>query len=149
MKYRNLTPEEVTRLEQQGNRAENWNDVQVGDVFDPACVYGTCFAGKIYLGDLSKGSLQDGDLILPEGIYASMLRDCCIGNHCAIHNVKMLAGYTIGNQCLLFNIDEMTANSNGDYAWLKPMIENGGRGILPFSGMNIGDANKWARFRGK
>ena len=32
--------------------------------------------------------------------------------------------------------------------WLEPMNENGGRRILPFGGMTIGDAYMWARYRG-
>ncbi len=151
MKYRSLTAEEVALLNGQGNRAEDWSKVQVKDGFDAACVYGTCFCGQVYMGAFTKGTLSDGDLILPEGISCSMLRDCCIGDHCAIHNVKMLSGYTIGDNTLLFNIDEMTASTaaDADFAWLEPMNENGGRRILPFNGMTIGDAYMWARFRGQ
>ena len=149
MNYRNLTPEEISLLKQQGNRAEDWNQVLVSDPFDPCCIYATFFGGHVYLGALEEGTLQDGDLVLPEGIANSMLRNCCIGDHCAVHNVKMLSGYGIGNRCLLFNIDEMTANSEGDFVWMEPMNENGGRRILPFNGMTIGDAYMWARFRGQ
>ena len=150
MNYRNLTPEEITLLKQQGNRAENWNAIHVADGFHAAAVYGSFFGGEIYLGACDEDAMvHDGDLVLPEGISSSMLRDCRIGDHCALHNVKMLSGYTIGDACLLFNIDEMTANAAGDYAWLEPMNENGGRRILPFSGMTIGDAYMWARFRGQ
>ncbi len=151
MNYRNLTSEEIEILKSRGNRSEDWGKIHVGDIFDPECLYGNFFGGEIYLGALSKGTLHDGDLVLPEGIEFSMLRDCCIGEHCAIHNVKMLSGYTIGNSCLLFNIDEMTASRSdtADYTWLEPMNENGGRKILPFNGMTIGDAYMWARFRGE
>ncbi len=151
MIYRNLTADEIALLTSQGNRAEDWAKVQVADGFDPNCVFNTFFGGQVYMGVLSKGTLSDGDLVLPEGISASMLRNCCIGDHCAVHNVKMLSGYTIGSNCLLFNIDEMTASTdpNADFAWLEPMNENGGRRILPFNGMTIGDAYMWARFRGQ
>jgi hypothetical protein len=151
MDYRNLTTEEIAALKAQGNRAEDWNKILVGQTFDPACIYGSCFGGHVYLGAVADGTVKDGDLALPEGITASTLRDCCIGDHCAIHNVKMLSGYSIGNNCLLFNIDEMTASIGDDakYAWLEPMNENGGRRIMPFSGMTIGDAYMWARFRGQ
>ena len=151
MNYRNLTTDEKNILKAQGNRAENWDNVHVSDTFDASTVYSTFFGGNVYLGALIEGSLHDGDLILPEGISNSCLRDCCIGNHCAIHNVKMLSGYSIGDNCLLFNIDEMTASIGPDakYDWLEPMNENGGRRILPFAGMTIGDAYMWARFRGQ
>ena len=148
MDYRNLTTEETTTLKAQGNRATNWNDIFVTSDFDATLLSGNLFCGKVYLGAIADGTVKDGDLALPEGISASTLRDCCIGDHCAIHNVKYLSGYTIGNNCLLFNVDEMTANAD-DFAWLEPMNENGGRRILPFNGMTIGDAYMWARFRGQ
>ena len=89
-----------------------------------------------------------------------MLRNCIVGDNCAIHNVHWLSGYSIGDNCLLFNIDEMHCSHSGyvcsedgkaddDFAWLEPMNENGGRRILPFPGMTIGDAYLWARFRGR
>lgn len=151
MKYRNLSNIEAEQLKLQGNRAENWDNIQVTDTFNPDNIYGNFFGGKIFIGDITDDLLRDGDLALPEGISNSMLRDCVVGNHCAIYNVKMLSGYTIGDNCLLFNIDEMTASTDADikYAWLEPMNENGGRRILPFSGMTIGDAYMWARFRGQ
>ena len=148
MNYRNLTTEETATLKAQGNRATNWNDIFVTSDFDATLLSGNLFCGKVYLGAIADGTVKDGDLALPEGISASSLRDCCIGDHCAIHNVKYLSGYTIGSNCLLFNIDEMTANAD-DFAWLEPMNENGGRRILPFNGMTIGDAYMWARFRGQ
>ena len=148
MNYRNLTTEEIATLKAQGNRAADWNDIFVTPDFDASLISGNLFCGKIYLGAITDGTVTDGDLALPEGISASTLRDCCIGDHCAVHNVKYLSGYTIDNNCLLFNIDEMTANAD-DIAWLEPMNENGGRRILPFNGMTIGDAYMWARFRGQ
>ena len=55
-----------------------------------------------------------------------------------------------GDNVLLFNIDEMTCTADAkEVAWLEPMNENGGRRILPFSGMTIGDAYMWARYRGR
>ena len=148
MNYRNLTTEEIATLKAQGNRAADWNNILVSPNFKADNLSGNLFCGKVYLGAIADGTVKDGDLVLPEGISASTLRDCCIGDHCAIHNVKYLSGYTTGSNCLLFNIDEMTANAD-DFAWLEPMNENGGRRILPFNGMTIGDAYMWARFRGQ
>lgn len=153
--YCNLTSGQIAQLTAQGNRAENWDKVHVSGTFDPACVYNNSFFGEVNLGVIKEGTLCDGDLVLPVGISASTLRDCTVGDNCAIHNVKMLSGYTIGDDCLLFNIDEMTAtivdpsNGDSDFAWLEPMNENGGRRIMPFRGMTIGDAYMWARFRGQ
>ena len=143
--FRNLTCQEIDLLQQYGNRAEDWSMVQVNSVFDAASVRNNVFMGRVWLGAIEQGYVNDGDLRLPEGVSNSMLSDAVVGDHCAIHNVHMLSGYTVGDGCLLFNIDEMT--SGKDAAWLEPMNENGGRRILPFSGMTIGDAYLWAKYR--
>ena len=148
--FRELTRQEVEQLEQHGNRAENWSAVLVGDGFDANFLYNNVFMGQVCLGALERDFLHDGDLHLPEGIYNCMIANAMIGDHCAVHNVRMLSGYRVGDGCLLFNIDEMTAtppNMNNDYPWLEPMNENGGRKIMPFGGMTIGDAYLWAKYR--
>ena len=148
--FRELTRQEVEQLERQGNRAENWSMVLVGDGFDANYVYNNVFMGQVCLGALGHDYLHDGDLHLPEGIYNSMMANAMVGDHCAVHNVRMLSGYRVGDGCLLFNIDEMTAahpDMRNEYPWLEPMNENGGRKILPFSGMTIGDAYLWAKYR--
>ena len=147
MNHRNLTPQEIAQLQSQGNRAEDWSRVVVADPICLDSIHNNQFYGSVLLGPIAQECIQRGDLVLPQGISDSRLRDCHIGAHCAIHGVKMLAGYTIGHDTLLFNIDEMTASDH--YHWLEPMNENGGRRILPFSGMTIGDAYLWARFRGQ
>ena len=148
--FRALTANEVEQLQQYGNRADDWKTVLVNDIFDASLIRNNTFMGQVRLGALGQGCLHDGDLHLPEGIYNSMLYNATVGDHCAIHNVRMLGGYTVGDGCLLFNIDEMTAsapNVENDYPWIEPMNENGGRRILPFSGMTIGDAYLWAKYR--
>lgn len=149
-RYRTLTAAEIEQLERQGNSAEDWSAVQVAEGFTAACLHGNCFDGEVCLGAMGAGRVTDGGLTLREGIYNSMLADTTVGDHPAIHNVHMLSGYTIGNNVLLFNIDEMTCTADPrTVAWLEPMNENGGRRLLPFSGMTVGDAYMWARYRGR
>ena len=141
---------EIETMQMNGNRAEDWSMVQVSDAFDASLLRNNVFMGRVWLGAMEQGYVDDGDLRLPEGVYNSMLRNATVGAHCAVHNVKMLSGYTVGDHSLLFNIDEMTATApalENDYPWIEPMNENGGRRILPFSGMTIGDAYLWAKYR--
>ena len=148
--FRTLTSQEIEQLQQLGNRAEDWSQVQVNNDCDLNLVRNNVFMGHVWLGAIEQGFVHHGDLHLPEGLYNSMVYNSCIGNHCAVHNVHMLSGYTIGDHCLLFNIDEMTASTpaiENDYPWIEPMNENGGRRILPFSGMTIGDSYLWAKYR--
>ena len=149
-KYRTLNPQEIAQLEQQGNHAAAWARVLVSEETDIRLLMNNVFMGEIRIGPLMPQTRHDGDLSLPEGIYNCMLAETTVGGHCALHNVRMLSGYTIGDGCLLFNIDEMTATPSGTertYAWTAPMNENEGRRILPFAGMRIGDAYLWAKYR--
>ena len=151
---RTLTGNEIELLKQQGNVAADWSQVRVCDPFDATLLRNNTFLGHVDLGSLQPGTIADGDLLLPEGICNSMLSNAVVGDHCAVHNVRMLSNYTVGDRCLLFNIDEMTAHrfsgSDGEeepYPLIEPMNENGGRCIVPFSGMTIGDAYLWAKYR--
>ena len=148
--YRNLTDKEITQLKLQGNLASDWSTVFVEEPFCADTLRGNTYDGTVRIGVLSSDRHYDGDLTLREGIYNSTLCNCTIGNHATVHNVRMLSGYTVGDNVLLFNIDEMTCTADPHrLSWLEPMNENGGRRILPFSGMTIGDAYLWARYRGR
>ena len=148
--FRPLTSQEIEQLQLLGNRAEDWSLVQVDNTLDVNLIRNNVFMGRVSLGAMAQGYVHDGDLHLPEGLYNSMLANAVVGDHCAVHNVHMLSGYTVGDHCLLFNVDEITATVpavENDYPWIEPMNENGGRRILPFSGMTIGDAYLWAKYR--
>ena len=148
LSYRNLTAAEIERLERQGNYAEDWSTVRVAEPFCAECVRNSTFEGAVSLGAIENRKRTDEALTLREGIYNSTISNTTLGNHPTVHNVRMLSGYNVGDDVLLFNIDEMTCNPV-DPAWLEPMNENGGRRILPFGGMTIGDAYMWARYRGR
>ena len=70
-----------------------------------------------------------------------------IGANASIRDVRLLADYMLGDNVTLFNIGEMTGG--GTPKPLEVMNENGGRAILPFAGMTIGEAYMWARYRGR
>ena len=149
MNHRHLTADEIELLRRQGNSADDWTQVLVADPFCPGCLRGNLFEGTVTLGAIERRSSND-DLPLREGIYGSTLRDVSIGNHPAIHNVRLLCRYALGDNVTLLNIDEMTCSADPhSVGWLEPMNENGGRRILPFPGMTIADAYLWARYRGR
>lgn len=148
--FRSLTDPEIAQLKHFGNRAEDWGRVLVNGHLDCSLLRDNTLMGDVCLGSFDHACLHDGVLRLPEGIYNCMLADTVIGDHCALHNVRMLCGYTIEDHCLLFNVDEMTAATSDapdGYAWMSPMNENGGRRILPFPGMTLADAYLWAKYR--
>ena len=148
-RYRNLTRSEIKKLERAGNCAEDWSAIQVADPFCVDCLRNNTFDGEVRLGVIECKKVSHGDLTLREGLYDSSLCNVTVGDHPAIYHVRMLGGYTLGDNVLLFNVEEMTCTADpAKVAWLEPMNENGGRRILPFSGMTIGDAYLWARYRG-
>lgn len=145
MNYRNLIADEVSALQRSGCMAEDWKTVYVEEPFLPSRVHDCSFMGEVRIGAMGDGYATYGDLRLPQGLYHSTLDRCTIGRGTTLHHVRMLSHYHVGDDCLLFNVDEMTCGS--DYAWMEPMNECGGRRILPFGGMRIGDAYLWARYR--
>ena len=149
-RYRNLTASEIEQLERAGNYAENWSAVRVADPFCVECLRNNTFDGEVNLGVIEKNRVSHDGLTLAEGIYHSNLSNTTLGNHPVAHNVQMLSNYCLGDNVMLFNIEEMTCFADPHKAAkLEPMNENGGRWIIPFSGMTIGDAYMWARYRGR
>ena len=148
MNYRKLSSNEVAMLKANGNVAENWESILVADGFDAERIHNSHFSGVVRIGSMSEASLAHGALTLPVGISGSWLCDATIGDNCAIHNVRYLNKYVIGDRVILFNIDEMCYQADRK-VWIEPMNENGGRRILPFPQMTVGDAYMWARFRGE
>ena len=147
--YRRLTVAEIGQLERQGNCAEDWGAVRVSEPFCIGHIRNSTFDGAVSLGAIEDCKHTIGGLTLREGIHNSVLANVTVGDHPTIHNVRMLSGYRIGNNVVLSNIDEMTATADPKrVAWMEPMNENGGRRLLPFSGMTIGEAYMWARYRG-
>lgn len=81
-----------------------------------------------------------------KNVRNSTILNCTLGANVSIRDVHMLSDYTLGDNVTLFNIGEMVGG--GERKSLEVMNENGGRAILPFAGMTIGDAYMWARYRG-
>lgn len=149
-RYRSLTQDETSILQTQGNRADDWSQILIDQYTSLDCLWGNTFGGRVVIGILEKSKVYQKNLTLNEGIYNSTIADCAVGNHAAIHNVGMLSGYHVGNNVILFNVDEMTCTTDPrQLEWTKPMNENGGRPILPFPGMTVGEAYLWARYRGR
>ena len=92
-------------------------------------------------------SVQVADPFCVKNVRNSTFRNCSFGANVCIRDVRLLSDYTLGDNVTLFNIGEMTGG--GTPKALEVMNENGGRAILPFAGMTIGDAYMWARYRGR
>ena len=51
--FRNLTNEEILRIEKQGCRSDDWNKIFVAQEFNTDTVFNSTFTGTVYLGKYS------------------------------------------------------------------------------------------------
>lgn len=130
---RHLTPEEVARLERQGNTADDWSEVYIHHGTRLNALWRNHFGGTVSLGCVNR-------------IENSRIEYCSVDDGTSIIDVRRLSGYCIGRDCRLSNIGEMDFGTTTDIR-LEVMNENGGRWIRPCPGMTVGDTYLWARFR--
>jgi hypothetical protein len=159
--WRNLTEEEVIQLKANGNTSDNWKNVLVSEVFDTSLVKLCKFYGLVRIGKLEPFFLEFHDVRLPVGLYNSSIISCDLGDNIVIDNVNYLSHYIIGNECILINLNEVSVSDHSKFGngilkrgekesvriWMELCNENGGRSVLPFDGMQTGDAWLWTRYR--
>ncbi|MCX6316976.1 MAG: DUF4954 family protein [Bacteroidetes bacterium] len=160
-KYRKLTTAEINVLEKNDNSSDDWNKVLVAQAFDPRLVKRCSFFGLIRIGKLEPWFHEFNNLRMPVGLYNSTIISCDIGDNVVIDNVNFMSHYIIGNDVMLVNINELAATDHSKFGngvlkdgesesvrvWMEICNENGGRSILPFNGMEAGDAWLWSKYR--
>jgi hypothetical protein len=161
--YRQLTAYEIEILVRNRNQSDNWNNILVANEFNPELVKNCKFYGLVRIGKLESCFLEYHNLRMPVGLYNSIVISCDIGDNVVIDNVNYLAHYIIGNEVVIVNVNEMATTSHAKFGngiikegeeeniriWLELCNENGGRRVVPFSGMLPGDAWLWSKFRGQ
>ena len=136
MKYRNLTPAEISALEAAGCTAENWADVTVN--CPESVSFGNCrgvrFSGKVQIGDTSGSHHIEGSISAPNGIYNAWLHNVTVGNGCRINSVgEYIANYVIGDGCLIENVSTITVDGPcpfGNGTEVSVLNETGGREVV-------------------
>lgn len=163
---RNPSAAEILILEKNGNSSSDseWKNVFVSSEegkFNPLQIRRSDFSGTVILGEISESEISFHDLKLRTGIYSSSLKNVCIGDNCAIQNVRYLENYKIGSRVILFNIMEMSCTEHSKFGegllkegepesnriWIGVGNENNRRAVLPFVDMIPADAFLWSRFR--
>jgi len=159
--YRHLTAYEIEVLVRNNNTSDNWNNIFVGESFNPELVKNCKFNGLIRIGKLESICLSFSDLTTPVGLYNSNIISCDFGDNVVVDNVNYLSHYIIGDEAILININEMVTSSTAKFGnglvkdgedenkrvWLEICNENAGRKVLPFNGMQPGDAYLWSKYR--
>jgi Domain of unknown function (DUF4954) len=161
IQYRNLSASEIEQLVRNRNSSDNWNNILVSEYFSPELVKNCKFFGLIRIGKLEPLYLEFHAVRLPVGIYNSTIISCDLGDNVVIDNVNYLSHYIIGNEAIVVNVNEMVNTNYSKFGngivkegeeekiriWMELCNENGGRSVIPFSGMLPGDAYLWTRNR--
>lgn len=159
--YRELTAWEIEVLVRNRNTSDNWNKILVSNAFDPDLVKNCKFFGLVRIGKLEPYFLEYHNLRMPVGLYNSTIISCDFGDNVVVDNVNYLSHYIVGSEVLLVNINELATTSTAKFGngiikegepeniriWLEICNENGGRKVIPFTGMLPGDAWLWSKYR--
>ncbi|MFC0772759.1 DUF4954 family protein [Terrimonas alba] len=159
--YRSLTDIEINQLIANGNCSDNWSNVLVTNGFDTSLVRQCKFYGLVRIGRLESYYLEFHDIRLPVGLYNSSIISCDLGDNVVINNVNYLSHYIIGNEVIIVNVNEIEVSNHAKFGngiikkgekesvriWLELCNENAGRRVMPFDGMQAGDAWLWTRYR--
>ncbi len=159
--YRNLTAYEIEVLVRNNNTSDNWNMIRVSDAFNPELVKNCKFYGLVRIGKLEMVSLEYHNVRLPVGLYNSTIISCDFGDNVIVNNVNYMSHYIVGNEVMLLNIHELHVTDHSKFGngilkegehesvriWVEVCNENAGRKIIPFNGMQPGDAYLWAKYR--
>jgi hypothetical protein len=161
IEYRQLTAFEIESLVLNRNTSDNWNNILVSGVFNADLIKNCKFFGLVRIGNLENICLEFSDMKYAVGLYNSTIISCDFGNNVVIDNVNYLSHYIIGNEVIIVNVNELATTDHSKFGngilkegenenlriWMEICNENGGRSVIPFNGMQPGDAYLWSKFR--
>ncbi|HSV97807.1 MAG TPA: DUF4954 family protein [Spirochaetota bacterium] len=139
--FRMLTDNEITQLQNQGNRSREWELVRVCEGFTPESIFDSTFAGECLIGRFDKIDLNiRASITHRAGIYNSMVIGSTISDNCLIRDVGIIANYHIGNNAVIFQVKELSASGKrgfGNGSTITIGNETGGREIASYAEMTI------------
>ncbi len=161
IQYRGLTAWEIEVLVRNRNTSDDWNKILVSDAFNPELVKNCKFFGLVRIGKLETYYLEYHNLRMPVGLYNSTIISSDFGDNVVVDSVNYLSHYIIGSEVILVNINELSVTNATKFGngvikegepeniriWLELCNENGGRKVIPFTGMLPGDAWLWSKYR--
>jgi NDP-sugar pyrophosphorylase family protein len=159
--YRNLTAYEIEALVKNRNTSDDWNKILVSDAFNPELVKNCKFFGLVRIGKLEPYFLEFSDMKYAVGLYNSIIISSDLGDNVVIENVNYLSHYIIGNEVIIASTNELATTDHSKFGngilkegeeegiriWMEICNENGGRKVIPFTGMLPGDAYLWSKYR--
>ena len=149
--YRQLTPEEVSRLRSQMCTAADWSEIEVDEGFSTDHVFYTRFSGRIRIGAFRKEFILAGGMKKHSGLYHATLHNVTVGNDCCIENVKnYIANYNIGDGSFIENVDIILTDgmsSFGNGVEVSVLNETGGREVMIYDRLSAQQAYVMALYR--
>ena len=161
IQYRNLSAYEIEALVKNRNASDDWNKILVSDAFNPELVKNCKFFGLVRIGKLEPYFLDFNEMKYAVGMYNSIIISSDFGDNVSIDNVNYLSNCIIGNEVIVANVNELATTDRAKFGngiikegeeediriWLEICNENGGRRVIPFTGMLPGDAYLWSKYR--
>ncbi len=133
MNFRQLTQLEIQRLEAQGCRCSNWQQVVVAQGFDPKYVINVTLSGHVTLGFFEKEVTLPSGAPAHSGIFNAYLHQCKIGNNVYISNVgSSIANYHIDDEVIVENVGSIYTeglSTFGNGLEINTVNESGERAI--------------------
>ena len=113
---RSLTVDEISILERNGCRADDWTGINVAEDFSPEYVRNVDFYGEVTLGVFDKSITMEEGFSRHSGISRAVLRDVTIGDNCLIENIgNYISRYDIGEECIIANVGTMTTTEGATF----------------------------------
>ncbi len=131
--YRNLTCEEISRLEAQHCMASDWNSVKVAEGFSTEHISHIRFSGTVRMGRFDEDFKLPGGITKHSGLHYATLYNVTVGDNCCIENVKnYIANYEIGENTFIENVDIILVDGKsrfGNGVEVSVLNETGGREV--------------------
>ena len=131
--YRCLSPSEISALEAQLCRCDDWSLVEVASNFSARYVRNVNFSGHIRLGTFSRTFTLAGGIEKHSGIYHATLHNVTVGDDCMIEHIRnYIANYIIGDNTYIENVTDLIvygSTSFGNGTEVCVLSETGGREV--------------------
>lgn len=151
MNYRQLTQEEIARLEGQLCHSQDWSRVLVSESFSPDHVFSSRFSGDIRLGAFDKEFELAGGMKKHAGLYHVTLHNVEVGDNCCIESVNnYIANYRIGADTFIENVDIIICDGDssfGNGVEVSVLNETGGREVMIYDRLSAQQAYVMALYR--
>ena len=134
MNLRKLTQGEISQLQAQQCRAEDWHSINVAPNFTTDYIHNVRFSGEITLGVFSDTFIREGGIKMHSGIRNATLHNVSVGDNCLIENINnYIANYTIGEHTIIDNCDLIVVDGKsyfGNGVEVAVLNETGGREVI-------------------